>query len=154
MPREGGGKLIVQKGIGNYYFGVAILSEDLPAVSPDVITLGSDYDWIATVRLIVSCRSVFRQSRLEFAAFSVKSMFMISGGSGTDRSGATACRLAALALAGILITAAASPVAAQMFIDRPPPVPPASVPEPSGPAMNLAPPSGPVPMPSLSPPVT
>jgi hypothetical protein len=41
-----------------------------------------------------------------------------------------------------------------MFTDRPPPVPPASVPEvPSGPAMNLAPPSG-ASMPSLPAPLT
>jgi hypothetical protein len=41
-----------------------------------------------------------------------------------------------------------------MFTDRPPPVPPASVPEaPAGPAMNLAP-SGPAPMPSLPPTLT
>jgi hypothetical protein len=45
-----------------------------------------------------------------------------------------------------LIPAAGS---AQMFSDRPPPVPPASVPDaPSGPAMNLAPPSGPGSIPS------
>ena len=42
-----------------------------------------------------------------------------------------------------------------MFSDRPPPVPPASVPEPpSGPAMNLAPPSGPASIPSLPAPLT
>jgi hypothetical protein len=42
-----------------------------------------------------------------------------------------------------------------MFTDRPPPVPPASVPEaPAGPAMNLAPPSGPASMPNLPGPVT
>jgi len=48
-----------------------------------------------------------------------------------------------------------APVSAQMFTDRPPPVPPASVPEPpAGPAMNLAPPSGPASIPSLPPPLT
>jgi hypothetical protein len=42
-----------------------------------------------------------------------------------------------------------------MFTDRPPPVPPASVPEvPAGPAMNLAPPSGPASMPNLPAPLT
>jgi hypothetical protein len=42
-----------------------------------------------------------------------------------------------------------------MFSDRPPPVPPASVPEPpSGPAMNLAPPSGPASIPTLPAPLT
>jgi hypothetical protein len=50
---------------------------------------------------------------------------------------------------------AAAPVSAQMFTDRPPPVPPASVPEPpTGPAMNLAPPSGPASIPNLPPPLT
>ena len=49
----------------------------------------------------------------------------------------------------------AAPVSAQMFSDRPPPVPPASVPEPpGGPAMNLAPPSGPASIPNLPPPLT
>jgi hypothetical protein len=57
----------------------------------------------------------------------------------------------ALALAALLPTA--SP--AQMFQDRPPPVPPASVPDaPSGPAMNLAPPSGPSALPNLPAPLT
>ncbi|MDI1264136.1 MAG: hypothetical protein PS018_12850, partial [bacterium] len=57
----------------------------------------------------------------------------------------------ALALAALLPTA--SP--AQMFQDRPPPVPPASVPDaPSGPAMNLAPPSGPGVLPNLPAPLT
>jgi len=41
-----------------------------------------------------------------------------------------------------------------MFTDRPPPVPPALVPEPSAPAMNLTPPSGPAPMPTLPAPLT
>jgi hypothetical protein len=49
----------------------------------------------------------------------------------------------------------AAPVSAQLFSDRPPPVPPASVPEPpGGPAMNLAPPSGPASIPNLPPPLT
>ncbi|MGB3489156.1 MAG: hypothetical protein WBA62_13755, partial [Xanthobacteraceae bacterium] len=44
----------------------------------------------------------------------------------------------------------ATPVAAQLFTDRPPPVPPASVPEaPSAPAISLAPPSGPASSPPL-----
>lgn len=54
------------------------------------------------------------------------------------------------------------PAAAQLFSDRPPPIPPASVPEaptPSGPAISLAPPSGPAATPGLpstliQPPVT
>ena len=46
-------------------------------------------------------------------------------------------------------------VSAQMFTDRPPPVPPASVPEPSGGAMSLAPPSsGPASAPNLPAPLT
>ena len=53
-----------------------------------------------------------------------------------------------------MAAAVAAPAAAQMFSDRPPPVPPASVPEPSGPAMNLAPPSGPASIPSLPAPLT
>src|SRR5664279_6634380 len=81
---------------------------------------------------------------------------MTSGGNGIDRSGRGARLLAALALAGLLVSAMAAPAGAQMFTDRPPPVPPASVPEPppSGPAMNLAPPSGPASLPSLPAPLT
>src|SRR5471032_858415 len=55
----------------------------------------------------------------------------------------------------MLFLALAAPVAAQMFTDRPPPVPPGLVPDvPSGPAMNLAPPSGPASIPSLPAPLT
>ncbi len=46
-------------------------------------------------------------------------------------------------LVGALVPMIVAPAAAQMFSDQPPPVPPASVPEPSVPALNLAPPSGP-----------
>src|ERR1700748_1810251 len=60
----------------------------------------------------------------------------------------------ALAFAGVLISAIAGSAHAQFFSDRPPPVPPASVPEPSGPAMNLAPPSGPAAIANLPPPLT
>src|SRR6195256_4991109 len=75
---------------------------------------------------------------------------MTLGGNGIDRSGRGGRLLQALALAGLLVAVVAAPAAAQMFTDRPPPVPPASVPEaPSGPAMNLAPPSGPAAIPSL-----
>ena len=78
---------------------------------------------------------------------------MTSGGNGIYRSwrGGRLLPLLALALAGVLMTA---PAMAQMFSDRPPPVPPASVPEPSSPAMNLAPPSGPASSPSLPAPLT
>ena len=59
----------------------------------------------------------------------------------------------ALALALVSLIPVASP--AQMFSDRPPPVPPAAVPDaPTGPAMNLAPPSGPGALPSLPAPLT
>jgi hypothetical protein len=78
---------------------------------------------------------------------------MTSGGNGIYRSGrgGRLLPLLALALAGVLM---AAPAMAQMFSDRPPPVPPASVPEPSAPAMNLAPPSGPASIPSLPAPLT
>src|SRR4051812_47351093 len=61
--------------------------------------------------------------------------------------------LPALILAACLVTLAQGPAQAQLFSDRPPPVPPASVPDPGG-AVSLAPPSargaGP---PSLPPPL-
>jgi hypothetical protein len=53
----------------------------------------------------------------------------------------------------MLLPAMAAPASAQMFSDRPPPVPPAAVPD-AGPAMNLAPPSGPGSIPSLPAPLT
>jgi hypothetical protein len=82
-------------------------------------------------------------------------MAMTPGGNGIDGSGRGGRPLSALALAGILVSLMATPAPAQMFSDRPPPVPPASVPEaPSGPAMNLAPPSGPASIPSLPAPLT
>src|ERR1700742_377904 len=76
---------------------------------------------------------------------------MTSGGSGIDGPGRRGKGLpAAFTLAAMLLWVVIAPSSAQMFSDRPPPVPPASVPEaPSGPAMNLAPSSGPAPMPSL-----
>src|SRR5581483_1941876 len=46
------------------------------------------------------------------------------------------------ALTVVLLSAFATPAFAQMFTDRPPPVPPNAVPDP-GAAVNLAPPSGP-----------
>lgn len=79
---------------------------------------------------------------------------MIPGGNGIGRSGRDGRLLPALALAGALVWMLAAPAAAQMFSDRPPPVPPASVPDPSGPAMNLAPPSGPASIPSVAPTLT
>src|SRR6476660_9127865 len=78
---------------------------------------------------------------------------MTSGDSGIGGSGQGGRLLRGLALAAMLLWPAAAP--AQMFSDRPPPVPPALVPEaPSGPAMNLAPPSGPASTPSLPAPLT
>src|ERR1700688_201313 len=73
---------------------------------------------------------------------------MTLGATGTNGSGRGGRLLPALVLAGILISLIAAPATAQMFSDRPPPVPPAAVPEPSAPAMNLAPPSGPASMPA------
>jgi hypothetical protein len=70
-------------------------------------------------------------------------------GSGRGRRRAFACALAAMLVAGIPAV-----VSAQMFTDRPPPVPPASVPEPSGGAMSLAPPPGPASAPNLPAPLT
>ena len=74
---------------------------------------------------------------------------MTLGATGNNGSGRSGRLLPALVLAGMLISLIAAPATAQMFSDRPPPVPPAAVPEPSAPAMNLAPPSGPASIPSL-----
>jgi hypothetical protein len=79
---------------------------------------------------------------------------MSSGGHDIGRTWRRGRLPAALALAGALLAVASGPAAAQLFSDRPPPVPPAAVPEPTGPAMNLAPPSGPASMPSLPPSLT
>src|SRR5665647_2171208 len=78
---------------------------------------------------------------------------MTSGGNFIGGSGRGVRLLAALALAGALFSAMAVPATAQMFTDRPPPVPPGSVPDP-GSAISLAPPSGSVSIPSLPPPLT
>jgi hypothetical protein len=78
---------------------------------------------------------------------------MTSGGHGISGSGQGGRLLRAFALAVMLVWPAA--VHAQMFTDRPPPVPPNAVPDaPSGPAMNLAPPSGPASIPNLPAPNT
>jgi hypothetical protein len=80
---------------------------------------------------------------------------MISGGNGIEGSGRGKGLPTAFALAAMLLWAVIAPSSAQMFTDRPPPVPPASVPEaPAGPAMNLAPSSGAAAMPSLPPTLT
>src|SRR3984957_10600360 len=84
---------------------------------------------------------------------------MTIGGNCHNGSGRGGRPPAAIALTARLVLVLAvlvipASVSAQMFTDRPPPVPPASVPEvPSGPAMNLAPPSG-ASMPSLPAPLT
>lgn len=60
-----------------------------------------------------------------------------------------------LTLAAFLLALIPTSVSAQFFSDRPPPIPPASVPDvPSGPALNLAPPSGPGSGPVLPGPLT
>jgi hypothetical protein len=97
--------------------------------------------------------------RLEFAAFSVKSMAMISGGNGIVGFGRGGWPFPALAVALTLALAPAAllpaPALAQMFSDRPPPVPPNAVPDvQTAPAMNLAPPSGTGTIPTLSAPAT
>ncbi|MEH2486512.1 hypothetical protein [Bradyrhizobium sp. AZCC 2230] len=63
--------------------------------------------------------------------------------------------LPALVLAACLVVSGQNAAQAQLFSDRPPPVPPASVPDPGG-AVSLAPPSGPGagPPPSLPPTLT
>src|SRR4051812_38275628 len=64
-------------------------------------------------------------------------------------------RRLALALAGLLMLAFPGTSLAQLFSDRPPPVPPALVPDaPSGGAISLAPPSGPAAAPNLPAPLT
>src|SRR5450755_2366142 len=78
---------------------------------------------------------------------------MTAGGNGIHRSRPGGRLLPALALAGVLLSAMAIPATAQMFTDRPPPVPPGSVPDP-GSAISLAPPSGPAAIPSLPAPLT
>jgi hypothetical protein len=82
---------------------------------------------------------------------------MMIGSDGTNGSPGIGRPLAAIVIVAMLVVTLVLPVSvsAQMFTDRPPPVPPASVPEaPAGPAMNLAPPSGPASMPNLPAPVT
>ena len=60
-----------------------------------------------------------------------------------------------LTLALACLLAIANPASAQMFGERPPPVPPGLVPDaPSGPAISLAPPSGPASAPAFPAPLT
>jgi hypothetical protein len=82
-------------------------------------------------------------------------MAMILRGTGVADSGRARRARLALAFAAALFALAPVAASAQMFSDRPPPVPPASVPDaPSGPALNLAPPSGPGAGPALPAPLT
>ena len=69
---------------------------------------------------------------------------MTSRGNGFGEHGRAGWSFPALALAVALVSLLPASASAQMFQDRPPPVPPGLVPDaPSGPALNLAPPSGP-----------
>jgi hypothetical protein len=69
-------------------------------------------------------------------------MAMMSGDHGIVGIGRGGWPLPALALALALVTSLPAPAFAQWFSDRPPPVPPAAVPDAqTGPTMNLAPPS-------------
>jgi hypothetical protein len=109
-------------------------------------------DWQRTFLHVGQIRGPAGAGRLEFAAFSVKSMPMNRGGKGIGGSG----RRHVMAVALVTTLAAMIPAAApaQMFstTDNPPPIPPASVPDP-GAALNLAPSSGPAAaVPNLGPP--
>src|SRR5947208_10065318 len=67
---------------------------------------------------------------------------MTLGGDGIIGWRRSASLLPAFVLAACLYTLGQNAAQAQLFSDRPPPVPPASVPDPGG-AVSLAPPSGP-----------
>src|SRR5215218_6147881 len=80
---------------------------------------------------------------------------MISGGNGIVGFGRGGWPLPALAVALTLAALLPAPALAQMFSDRPPPVPPNAVPDvQTAPAMNLAPPSGTGAIPTLPAPLT
>src|SRR6266403_4689471 len=66
---------------------------------------------------------------------------MMFGGDGIEGPGQLGRLLRNLVFTGMLVSAMVVPAAAQLFSDRPPPVPPGSVPDP-GNAISLAPPSG------------
>jgi hypothetical protein len=126
--------------------------------------MGGQYDWIASHGFNSSPVCGFQAEasavawalgRLEFAAFSVKSWEMKSGGDGIYRWRRGGRAWPAFALLGLWLAFFAAPANAQLFSDHPPPVPPASVPD-AGPAVSLAPPSGPgagpLPPPAAGPP--
>ncbi|MEA2838290.1 MAG: hypothetical protein QOD89_2840 [Bradyrhizobium sp.] len=74
---------------------------------------------------------------------------------GTDRGALRAGPALTLACVGLMALAFPTPSLAQFFSDRPPPVPPSSIPDvPSGGAVSLAPPSGPASAPTLPAPLT
>jgi hypothetical protein len=77
-------------------------------------------------------------------------MSMTTGGDGIIRYRRGGSLLPALIIAALLAVLAVSPGRAQLFTDRPPPIPPAAVPDP-GAAVSLAPPSGGAPAPALPP---
>jgi hypothetical protein len=81
---------------------------------------------------------------------------MILRGTGVARWGTTARGPRLLSALALWLALVPGPALAQMFSDRPPPIPPNSVPDapPAGPAMNLAPPSGPGAGPALPAPLT
>jgi hypothetical protein len=82
-------------------------------------------------------------------------MAMISGGNGVVGFGRGGWPFSALAVALTLAALLPAPALAQMFQDRPPPVPPNAVPDvQTAPAMNLAPPSGTGAIPTLPAPLT
>lgn len=87
-------------------------------------------------------------TRLEFAAFYVKNDSMAEWGDSYMKSRRGTYLV--LAMACLWMVVPIGPVSAQLFSDRPPPVPPALVPAPpSSPAISLAPPSGPAAAPNL-----
>ncbi|MEH2476155.1 hypothetical protein V1281_002675 [Nitrobacteraceae bacterium AZCC 2161] len=82
-------------------------------------------------------------------------MTMIAWGHDLPKTGRGARLACALALALLSALAAPNAAFAQFFSDRPAPVPPGSIPDvPSGPAISLAPPSGPASAPLLPAPLT
>jgi hypothetical protein len=80
---------------------------------------------------------------------------MGSRGNHGNSSGRQGCVRLAAALVWLAFAAAPQPSFAQLFSDRPPPIPPALVPDvPSGGAISLAPPSGAAAAPNLPAPLT
>jgi hypothetical protein len=81
-------------------------------------------------------------------------MAMVSGGNGIVGFGRGRWPFPAHSLALVFTLAFLVPASAQMFQERPPPVPPAAVPDAqTSPALNLAPPSGTGTIPTVPPPL-